>query len=188
MSAFEKPGGSIITRAKPITDADRSIGIPTLYRGVLMRSRIEARWAAFFDSLGWPWEYELLDLKMYIPDFIIDFEAGRLLVEVKSTDDEIDLAKSKIECSGWDHEALIVVSAESPEIGAFMENDGAEQLWGDASLFFCLSCGRPSIHCSSGSWRCRQCGADAGNAHVGAFDPGEAWAAAGNRVQWAPKR
>lgn len=32
--------------------------IPTKYRGLQMRSRIEARWAAMFDRVGWPWEYE----------------------------------------------------------------------------------------------------------------------------------
>jgi hypothetical protein len=36
--------------------------IPTVYKGVQMRSRLEARWAAFFDELGWPWEYEPVDL------------------------------------------------------------------------------------------------------------------------------
>ena len=27
-----------------------------------MRSRLEARWACFFDYLGWRWEYEPIDL------------------------------------------------------------------------------------------------------------------------------
>ena len=34
----------------------KRIGIPTLYSGVLMRSRTEARWAAFFELFGWPWQ------------------------------------------------------------------------------------------------------------------------------------
>jgi len=36
--------------------------IQTTYRGIRFRSRTEARWAAFFDELGWPWEYEPHDL------------------------------------------------------------------------------------------------------------------------------
>jgi hypothetical protein len=45
--------------------------IPTTYQGVQFRSRLEARWAAFFDLLGWEWEYEPFDLKGWIPDFLL---------------------------------------------------------------------------------------------------------------------
>jgi len=43
--------------------------IPTYYEGTQFRSRLEARWAAFFDLAGWPWEYEPVDLNGWIPDF-----------------------------------------------------------------------------------------------------------------------
>jgi hypothetical protein len=43
--------------------------IPTTYRGARFRSRLEARWAAMFDSLGWGWAYEPVDLPGYLPDF-----------------------------------------------------------------------------------------------------------------------
>lgn len=42
---------------------------PTLYNGVQFRSRLEARWAAFFDLAGWKWEYEPIDLGDWVPDF-----------------------------------------------------------------------------------------------------------------------
>lgn len=48
--------------------------IPTSYRGTNFRSRIEARWAVFFDLVEWPWEYEPIDLEGYIPDFILTFD------------------------------------------------------------------------------------------------------------------
>lgn len=54
--------------------------IPTTYRGVRFRSRLEARWAAMFDKLGWHWRYEPLDLDGWIPDFIVN---DVLPVEVK---------------------------------------------------------------------------------------------------------
>ncbi len=55
--------------------------IPTLYRGRMYRSRLEARWAAFFDLLGWRHEYEPFDLGLWSPDFLLpDFKA---LVEIK---------------------------------------------------------------------------------------------------------
>jgi len=48
--------------------------IQTSYRGYLFRSRLEARWAIFFDALGLKWEYEpegfdLGDAGWYLPDF-----------------------------------------------------------------------------------------------------------------------
>lgn len=45
--------------------------IPTVYRKRQMRSRLEARWAAFFDLMKWSWEYEPLDLNGWIPDFVV---------------------------------------------------------------------------------------------------------------------
>ena len=48
--------------------------INTLYKNRLFRSRLEARWAVFFDALGIEWEYEKegYDLGVagwYLPDF-----------------------------------------------------------------------------------------------------------------------
>ena len=47
---------------------ERHTGIPTTYNFQRFRSRIEARWAAFFDKMNWPWEYEPIDLAGYIPE------------------------------------------------------------------------------------------------------------------------
>lgn len=46
-------------------------GIPTTYRSGRFRSRLEARWANFFDLVGWSWVYEPIDCDGYIPDFLI---------------------------------------------------------------------------------------------------------------------
>lgn len=48
--------------------------IQTRYAGCLFRSRLEARWAVFFDALGIEWEYEkegfnLGEAGLYLPDF-----------------------------------------------------------------------------------------------------------------------
>lgn len=55
--------------------------IPTTYRGRTYRSRLEARWAAFFDALGIAHEYEPYDLGLWSPDFLLT--EMRVLVEVK---------------------------------------------------------------------------------------------------------
>lgn len=47
--------------------------IETRYAGCRFRSRLEARWAVFFDALAIPWEYEpqgfAFDGFAYLPDF-----------------------------------------------------------------------------------------------------------------------
>lgn len=50
--------------------------IETRYKGYRFRSRLEARWAVFFDALGIEWQYEpegfiLDDGTMYLPDFYL---------------------------------------------------------------------------------------------------------------------
>lgn len=51
--------------------------IETRYKGYRFRSRLEARWAVFFDMLGLPWEYETegFELKSgrYLPDFKVEY-------------------------------------------------------------------------------------------------------------------
>jgi nucleoside 2-deoxyribosyltransferase len=50
--------------------------IETVYRGYRFRSRLEARWAVFFDTLAIPWEYERQGFDLgndgwYLPDFFL---------------------------------------------------------------------------------------------------------------------
>lgn len=57
---------------------------PTVYGGIHFRSRLEATWAAFFDQLGWSWEYEHEEIAGWLPDFTIRDAAGcQFLIEVK---------------------------------------------------------------------------------------------------------
>lgn len=64
--------------------------IPTVYRGRQYRSRLEAKWAAFFDLVGWQHEYEPFDLGEWSPDFLLP--ELNALIEVKpitELDDEL---------------------------------------------------------------------------------------------------
>ena len=49
--------------------------IETKYNGFRFRSRLEARWAIFFDSIGLKYEYEIEGFEMngirYLPDFYL---------------------------------------------------------------------------------------------------------------------
>jgi hypothetical protein len=67
--------------------------IETEYAGCRFRSRLEARWAVFFDALGVPWQYEEQGYELpsgrYLPDFVIKASllgvANEIYVEVKGS-------------------------------------------------------------------------------------------------------
>ena len=60
----------------------RNIEYRSRYRNIEYRSRGEARWAAFFDRIGWRHTYEPFDADGYILDFAIR-GTKPLIVEVK---------------------------------------------------------------------------------------------------------
>src|SRR5271166_825037 len=69
--------------------------IETRYAGCRFRSRLEARWAVFFDAMGIPWQYEaegftLSDGRNYLPDFLLP-ECGTW-AEVKGSADRLDVS------------------------------------------------------------------------------------------------
>lgn len=166
--------------------SERYTGVPTTYRGRRMRSRLEARWAAMFDSLGWVWEYEPMDLRGWIPDFLVHFQQGDLLVEVKGPIEEMGPAKHKIEESGWEGEVMLLGASPSwPWFGEVVDlhpsKPGFE--WGTCRVFFCLSCGEHSLCNDDDSHACRRCGETEG--HTGEVaDLEQRWIESGNRVQW----
>jgi len=80
--------------------------IETIYNGYRFRSRLEARWAVFFDDLGVQYEYEPEGFDLggmyYLPDFLIHnvvprFNQGDyfkdIYVEVKGEPNAADAAK-----------------------------------------------------------------------------------------------
>lgn len=67
--------------------------IETHYAGCRFRSRLEARWAVFFDALNIRWEYEpqgyVVNGRGYLPDFLLpDLKTS---VEVKGDPERLDL-------------------------------------------------------------------------------------------------
>lgn len=76
--------------------------IETVYNGYRFRSRLEARWAVFFDAIGAKYKYEpegykLEDGTLYLPDFYLENVSGRgtknIFVEIKGALSEADLHK-----------------------------------------------------------------------------------------------
>lgn len=81
--------------------------IETKYKGYRFRSRLEARWAIYFDAIGWKWDYEPegfeLDGERYLPDFLIlkkyewmtEFECMWLEIKPKKPN-ELEITKAKL--------------------------------------------------------------------------------------------
>jgi len=114
--------------------------IETVYRGYRFRSRLEARWAVFFDALSVPFEYEkegfvLDDETKYLPDFWLP--TLKLWFEVKG---ELTLVEHELhEDSGLflrQHEKLY----SCPELD-LMRRFRNSQPWPVA-----LSSGQPADH------------------------------------------
>lgn len=153
--------------------------IPTEYRGHRFRSRLEARWACFFDNCGWPWEYEPIDLDGYIPDFVLTFNDA-VLVEVKPVLVAADFDEHwfKIINSGWDKEALLLGAKifKAQDLGYGWDNCSAiGQLRdefggiGAAVLQTCQQCKRISFYHGENSWACRLGHPYRGNQDCGPF-------------------
>ena len=94
--------------------------LDTYYNGYFFRSRLEARWAVFFDACGVKWEYEAQGYELekgiyYLPDFILHdvtfnhagYSTGNdLYVEVKGEMSEEDA--KKIELFSMEKPILVV--------------------------------------------------------------------------------
>lgn len=85
--------------------------IETHYRGYRFRSRLEARWAVFFDAMGIEWQYEsqgfMLPSGPYLPDFFLP--RWDLWFEVKgkrADDEELEMCR---ELSHKDNGVLLAV-------------------------------------------------------------------------------
>lgn len=92
-------------------------GIPTTYRSANFRSLLEARWATFFDLVGWHWVYEPFEVDGYIPDFLIQGERP-FFVEVGPCITQADYiakgAKADVEQLG--HDLLVVGATPIPDL------------------------------------------------------------------------
>lgn len=97
--------------------------IQTEYAGHLFRSRLEARWAVFFDHAGIKWQYELQGYECkghrYLPDFYLPDSND--FVEVKG--DPEGLKK--------DHERMSAILGESSPLPGFIEGGSKLLLLGD---------------------------------------------------------
>lgn len=100
--------------------------IETRYKGYRFRSRLEARWAVFFETLGIPWEYEkegfdLGEAGYYLPDFWLPEQ--EYFIEVKGghpTDEEECACQTLAKTSGYH---VFILVGQIPKVVDFVWRD-----------------------------------------------------------------
>jgi hypothetical protein len=125
--------------------------IETCYKGYRFRSRLEARWAVFFDTLGIEWEYEKEGYETkfgkYLPDFW--FPELNCFAEVKPM---VFTTEQFQKCSSLPHNCILLdqphptarpyyVTPESQEYGAAY-SEYYEDGYGWMDFFFSQRKGR----------------------------------------------
>ena len=95
---------------------------PTTYRGIPMRSRLEASHAARLDNLGLTWEYEPRAFGgrrgQYLPDFVIEVLDTHVYHEVRPTIARGFLAMSRMAVI-WESEPDALLMVVVPGIGVW---------------------------------------------------------------------
>lgn len=118
--------------------------IETTYKGYRFRSRLEARWAVFFDALGVRWEYEpegydLGEAGWYLPDFRTISQCGLITWwEIKpshvTSDEKVEAFRAAIDAQFEKSEAGNIEYLQSVN---FANGDPAEVL---SRQGFCPRC------------------------------------------------
>ena len=142
--------------------------IETVYKGYRFRSRTEARWAVFFDTLGVkytsePEGYVFKDGTHYLPDFYLpnanmffEVKGLELSKEDKSKIDKLIIYSGKNVAIGYSDMSFQATSIcgedENGNKTCFL--DGKDGSW----LIQCHSCEEYQFIGMTGSWECRGCG------------------------------
>lgn len=91
--------------------------IETSYAGYRFRSRLEARWAVFLDTLKIEWQYEPQGYEFngwhYLPDFYLP--ASDLYVEVKGTDETLHATLDRLRQFAVAVEKPLVILGDVPK-------------------------------------------------------------------------
>lgn len=134
--------------------------IETQYKGYRFRSRLEARWAVFFEKLGLKWEYEPEGFEvdggvMYLPDFRVVMPCGfTRWYEIKPSnvleDDKVSLFRKALP----DSSGISLLSGDPAQMMDLVQSDDNGGI--------CPRCG------AIGSFEYVSCGED--NADIGCFD------------------
>lgn len=146
--------------------------IQTCYKGYRFRSRLEARWAVFFDSLNIPWVYEPEGLEIkgihYLPDFYLP-DCNQFF-EVKGVLKQADNNKVSALIDAGYSITLGYDDGRFTACDLWGEYDAGKRVFGlcdgnTSLLCRCTDCGKCWFMGNAGSYKCQCCGAYAGDGH-----------------------
>ncbi len=138
--------------------------VQTEYKGIVFRSKLEAKTAQILDIFGMPWKYEPQGYKLsngmwYKPDFWL--LNAHQFVECKGEMDEASIAKiiglindttRSVVVLGYDNAMLCVGGYDTPTgVATFFSDD-------DICIGQCTKCGGSYFYTEWGSYRCTCCG------------------------------
>lgn len=148
--------------------------IETVYNGYRFRSRLEARWAVFFDTLGIEYIYEpegftFPDGTNYLPDFYLPkmntfFEVkGIMSYKDAHKIEQLRAHSGKFVTVGYGDMTFEADSwgGEDENGKPITEPDSKDMSW----LALCTECQQYYFMGSMFSWQCRCCGAYDGDGH-----------------------
>jgi hypothetical protein len=118
--------------------------IETRYKNYRFRSRLEARWAVFFDAFDVDWEYEVEGYNLgaagyYLPDFVV---CNGLFVEIKPGDATLGDAYTKCEAlhKQSSRDVLLLKGNPRDHIGIVWSSDPDTSLIAAAVFGQCRKC------------------------------------------------
>lgn len=156
--------------------------ISTIYNGVSFRSKLEAKWAEFFDSIGMNWiseveGYRFSDGTKYLPDFWL--QDCRTYFEVKVPLNEKDMTKMRNLAEAVAKKGIMVAIGGSliPDAlgliypipykwGNEWEMEDSQGIICDrdyVDIAICGRCKKPYIIWLHQDWSCRNCDYGGGN-------------------------
>lgn len=144
--------------------------VPTTYKHIEFDSRLEARWAAFFDECGWKWVYHPVDLGGWFPDFALTgfmADGQDMLVEVKPLSEfDSGVWRQMVAATTGDMPLWLTnggpVDCDGPGVSVGWRTvyvDWAEEWGSDVAVWAeCQTCLRPTLTVAWGDWGCARCG------------------------------
>jgi hypothetical protein len=178
--------------------------IPTMYDGTEYRSRLESKWAAFFDLIGWKFTYEPVDGNAYLPDFLVHGRSP-LMIEIKPAVTEAEFWSPVGKVAGglqdcWNHGVLILgidplplLPTGTDLLAAGLLGDYTGRGWdfGVGGWFTCRRCHRISAQSpqTGVGYPCGHCDSHGyvGDEHLDRVIAGN-WGRATNAVKWRGRK
>ncbi len=143
-----------------MSKGDNLVGIPTTYKEIEMRSKLESKFAFFLDCLKVKWKYEPKTFNLsngitYIPDFYLP--ELKTWVEIKGKIEEHNKKISRIFVEDNNTELLLVSNEKAFWVFKWSDEISTCEIDRDVLIGQCSSCNKFFFCGNLGSYHCRKC-------------------------------